>query len=186
MILTWSPLDLCSPSRWYERSYRNGLIKLSVTLKKIKSISKGTFKIIQEQEALELKYPGSGASKGVTELKSRFFNPLKKVFKAVRGVCQEMKQISDSVFILEEDSSCISQLPLETFDQLLVESNPSSSQLRGLMTLITLQSSELLRKLLTHLAMSQHSVSKTQMKSHSSGKLTSIVQLSQPATQVDH
>lgn len=136
-------------------------------------------KIIQEQEALELKYPEAGASKGLTELKSRLANPLKNVFKVVRDICQEMKQISDSVFTLEEDSSCISQLPIETFDQLLAESNPSSSQLRGLMKLITLQCSELLRKLLTHLAMSQHSMSKIQTKSYSSGKLTSIIQFSQ-------
>ena len=143
-------------------------------------MSKGTFKIIQEQEALELKYPGTGPSKGLTELKSKFANPLKKVFKAVRDICQEMKQVSDSVFTLEEDSSCISQLPIETFDQLLAESNPSSSQLRGLMKLITLQCSEVLRKLLTHLAISQNSMNKTQIKSYASGKLTSIIRFSQP------
>lgn len=150
-------------------------------------MSKGMLKIIQEQEALELKYPESGASKSLIELKTKFADPLKKMFKAVRGVCQEMKQISDPVFILEEDSSCISQLPIETFDQLLAESDPSSTQLTGLMKLVTLQSSELLRKLLTHLAMSQNSMSEThlamsqnstsetQVKSYASGELTSII-----------
>lgn len=127
----------------------------AISIKEFKIICKRIYKIILEEEALEFKYPGTNSSDGLVALKSKLGNHLKDMFIVTRNSCQDMKKVNDPVCQLEDDSSCISQLPLESFDQLLTEPKRSSCQLRGLMKLVTLQTSEFLRKLLTFFALSQ-------------------------------